>query len=250
MSEKDQDSALSETPGAGTPGVNAVEIKFTVRPDQELYAVRALNLEFSKAQQRQIYFVDSAQLELYDQGLIMRARTKGSGDDDSTVKVRPVEPGTITGDWQSLAGFKIEADIVGDKVIRSASLSALQKQGEIPDAADGKRPIDKLFSQDQERFARIHAVVTPEYPQLRLLGPVEVLRWKITDKRLPYEMTVEEWRLPDATDLLEISIKVAPEEEQEAVAAFQAYLRGLNLDLAGAQQTKTRMALEYFATQR
>jgi hypothetical protein len=238
-----------EETGGVTRGISAVEIKFTVRPDQELNAVRALDLDQDDAEQRRIYFIDSTALELYDQGLILRARAKDSDDDDTTVKVRPIEPDSIGKDWRSLPGFKVEADIVGDKVIRSASLSELQKQGEVPDAAQGKRPIGKLFSEDQERFARTHATATPDYAQLRLLGPVDVLRWKITDKKLPYEMTVEEWRLPNATDLLEISIKVAPEEEQKAVAAFQAYLRNLNLDLAGAQQTKTRIALEYFASQ-
>lgn len=244
MSKKDQMDTAS-----ATQGVSEVEIKFTVRPEQELYAVRQLDLDEDEADARRIFFIDSPALELYDQGLILRARSKEGDDDDSTVKIRPIEPDGIDADWHDLAGFKVQADIVGDKVIRSASLSALQKENEVPEAAEGKRPIARLFSEEQERFAHTHSKVTPDYSQLRLLGPVDVLRWKIADRRLPYELTVEEWRLPNGADLLEMSIKVAPQDEHAGLARFQAFIHDLKLDPAGAQETKTRVALQYFASQ-
>ena len=51
-----------------------------------------------------------------------------------------------------MKGFKLEADWVGDRVVCSASLTALQQRDEIDEVAKGKRAIGKLFSKDQERF--------------------------------------------------------------------------------------------------
>jgi hypothetical protein len=60
-------------------------------------------------------------------------------------------------------------------------------------------------------------------------------------------LTTDEWRLPDGEDLLEVSIKVEPDEAATARRAFESHLRELGLDPAGAQETKTRTALERLA---
>jgi len=75
-----------------------------------------------------------------------------------------------------------------------------------------------------------------------------VLRWKTRHKGFPWDLTSEEWRLPNGDDLLEISIKVEPEEAEKAQSAFDEHLRGLGVDPGGAQETKTRTALAYFAS--
>jgi hypothetical protein len=228
---------------------SAVEVKVTVRTDQEMYTVRVFGLDFDSAEAREIYFFDTPALELFDQGLILRARLIKGADDDSTVKIRPIEPATIPDKWRFLPGFKVEADFVGSKVVRSASLTAVQKPGEIRDAFEGKRPLAKLFSPDQEEFLAAHAPVNPDFASLQMLGPVHVLRWKIVHGNLPYELTAEEWRLPNKSDQLELSVKVAPEEEQQALETFRSFLQGLQIDPEGEQQAKTRVALQFFARQ-
>jgi hypothetical protein len=61
-------------------------------------------------------------------------------------------------------------------------------------------------------------------------------------------LTLEEWRLPNGEDLVEVSIKAEPKGARQARKDFDAHLRDLGLDPEGAQQTKTRTALEYFTT--
>jgi hypothetical protein len=239
-------TGASSTP-SNTQGISAVEIKMTVRTDQEMYAVRALDLDFDDAEVRELYFFDTPELALFEQGLILRARLIQDDDDDSTVKIRPVDPAVIPDKWRTVEGFKLEADLVGSNVVRSASLTTIQKPGEIRDAFEGHRPIAKLFSPDQEEFLAAHAPINPDFATLRVLGPVSVLRWELELPDLPYELTVEEWRLPNKTDLLELSIKVMPAEEQAAMDRFSSFLRGLELSTEGDQQAKTRRALEFFA---
>ena len=238
-------SKASDARGRAFAGMDTVEIKVTVRCDQELRAERAMELNEDSADVRVIYFYDTPRLDLFNAGVCLRARLVKGAADDSTVKFRPVDPAKIAPAWRKLKGFKLEADCVGDRVVCSASLTGLQKRDEIDQVAKGKRPIDKLFSSDQERFLReFHGPV--ELATLAVMGPIRVLRWKLKHKGFPHELTLEEWRLPNGDILVETSIKTAPEQGRQARKDFEAHLLTLGLDPKGAQETKTRTALKYF----
>jgi hypothetical protein len=230
-----------------TAATRAVEIKVTMRAEQEMKAVRLFDLERSSAEAREIYFFDTPQLACFKKGVVLRARLVKNGADDSTVKIRPVDPEKIASSWKKLDGFKLEADVVGAKVVRSASLTHPQKRGEIKDVAAGKRALEKLFSPDQERFLEANAPARVPFGALKVLGPISVLRWKLRREPLPSELTAEEWRLPDGTDLLEVSIKVDQKDALRARDEFVAFLTRSGLDHEGVQEAKTRIALEFFA---
>jgi hypothetical protein len=112
----------------------------------------------------------------------------------------------------------------------------------------GERSVRSLFSNDQEQFLGDHAPggAPVEWDLRRPLGPVNVHKWEFEPKDLGYEVTVEEWVRPDRSDLVEISIKVDPNEAVEANERFVDFLRSRGFDTEGEQQTKTRTALEYF----
>jgi hypothetical protein len=226
--------------------MQAVEIKVTVRPDQELRAERAMELNEDTAEIRVIYFYDTPRLDLFEAGVALRARLVKGDDDDSTVKFRPVDAAKVGEAWKRLEGFKLEADCVGSRVICSASLTALQGRDEIEAVAKGRRPIEKLFSKDQERFLAEFYGHPVDFKKLHVLGPVRALRWKLTQKGFPHELTLEEWRLPDGDELVEVSMKTAPAKASQARKEFEQHLRQLGLDPKGAQETKTRTALKHF----
>lgn len=121
-------------------GVAGVEIKVTIRGDQELKGIRALELDEDSAEVRLIYFYDTLSLDLFNAGLVLRARLVKGDNDDSTVKIRPVEPAKVPQNWSEMPGFKIEADSTGDRIVCSASLTTVQKRDEIDYVAKGKRP--------------------------------------------------------------------------------------------------------------
>src|SRR5215469_8057588 len=178
--------------------MDAVEIKVTIRPDQELRAERAMEVNEDTAEVRVLYSYDTPDLHLFNAGVALRARLVKGDADDSTVKFRPVEATRISRDWEQLEGFKLEADCVGDRVVCSASLSTVQQRGEIDDVAKGKRSIDQLLSKDQERFLSEFYNGPVDFRRLRVMGPIRVLRWKLRHKNFPRELTLEEWRLPTA----------------------------------------------------
>lgn len=229
--------------------MDAIEIKVTIRPDQELRAERAMGVSEDTADERHVYFYDTPDLSLFEAGIVLRARLVKGEADDSTVKVRPVDAASVSKEWRKMDGFKLEADWVGDHVVCSASLTAMQKRDEIGEAASGKRAIGKLFTGDQERFLSVFRKDPVRFGELRVLGPIRVLRWKPKHDTFPYELTLEEWRLPGGDDLVEVSIKTPPDKADRARKDFDAHLRNFGLDPEGAQETKTRTALEYFARQ-
>jgi hypothetical protein len=108
-----------------TTAINAVEIKVTIRADQELRAEREMEVDEDTADVRLIYFYDTPDLDLFNAGVVMRARLVKGDADDSTVKFRPVEAASVPGDWRGMKGFKLEADWVGDRMVSSASCDQL-----------------------------------------------------------------------------------------------------------------------------
>jgi hypothetical protein len=239
---RDQESFQDQT-----AATRAVEIKVTILAEQEMKAVRLFGLDRSNAESRQIYFFDTPRLACFRRYAVLRARMIKNAPDDSTVKIRPVDPDRIAPEWQRLEGFKLEADVAGAKVVRSASLTLPQKRGEIEDVATGERALKKLFSPDQARFLEVHALPRVPFDSLRVLGPVAVLRWKSRHEGLPGELTAEEWHLPDGTDLLELSIKVDRNDAFRSRNEFLAFLARVGFDHTGVQEAKTRIALEFFA---
>jgi len=232
---------------AAMAAMDAVEIKITIRADQELRAERAMEVDEDTADVRLVYFYDTLGLTLFKAGVVLRARLLKGDVDDSTVKFRPIEPASVRKDWRLMKGFKLEADWVGDHVVSSASLTTQQQRNEIEKVAKGKRSIDKLFSGDQERFLSEFYKGRIDFENLRVMGPIRVLRWKPRHETFAREVTLEEWRLPNGEELVEVSVKASPDEAHQAQKEFDKHLRGLGLDPKGAQGTKTHNALKYFA---
>ena len=228
----------------GTANTQGVELKVTVSEQKEQAAADAFGLDPSAGERRRIFFFDSIDLALFQKGLVLRAREVKGGKDDSTVKLRPVDPKKLDVKWHRLKGFKIEADGVGDKLTPSASLSVEQGDGEIKAVEKRLRAIDKLFSPEQEELLNLRVPVT--FKTLLVLGPVDALRWNVKHEALPFPIIAEQWTLPDKHDLLELSIKVPTAQASVASVAFDTFLRGLHLKPQGGQEAKTRVALEFF----
>lgn len=228
------------------PAISAVEIKITARIEDEDLAIRILEQSGEEPEVRTIYFFDTPGLDLFDAGLVLRARKVKGDEDDSTVKLRPVDPARIPIDWSKTDGFEVEMDRVGDKEVISAKLSAPQAQGEIDDAVAGNRPLRKLFSADQERLIAEFGPAEVGWNALTVMGPIDVRKWKVEFDDFAHEVVAERWKLPDGSDLVELSIKVEPGEASAAAGEFTAFLEGHGLDVSGDQQTKTRGALTFF----
>jgi len=227
-------------------GAGGVEIKATIPEKQVDAALKAYNLAPSE-NERYIYFFDTPQLELFEIGVIARARRIVGGQHDSTIKFRPVDPATVPTLWQKYRGFKIEADASEKGVVKSASLTMPVAKGLIKRVAAGSNPISDLFTEEQLLFLLSLASKKLDYSRVIVMGPIRVWRWKHSDPGLPWPITGELWQREDGTRIFEVSIKTPVAQAAAASAGFMAFLAEVGAERDDGQQAKTRWALEHWA---
>ena len=81
-----------------------------------------------------------------------------------------------------------------------------------------------------------------------MLGPIFVLKLKYVPAEFGRPLVGEMWLYPDGSRIIELSTKCRPDEAFDVAAETKAYLAGRGLDLSGEQHTKTKTALEFFAS--
>ena len=91
-------------------GADSVELKLTVVGAEQRSAVAALEMDPLEAQIRQVYFFDTPDLALNQQGVVVRARRVQKKGDDTVVKLRPVVPENLSPDVRTSPGFGVEVD--------------------------------------------------------------------------------------------------------------------------------------------
>ena len=112
----------------------------------------------------------------------------------------------------------------------------------------GRRPLRTLFTKDQRAFFTAHVSGGVALDELAVLGPIFVLKLRLTPDELPRRRLVAEmWLYPDGSHVLELSTRCKVGEGFQAAAELRAFLHGRGIDISGEQETKTRKALAYFA---
>jgi hypothetical protein len=228
-------------------GSTSIELKLSVPAAGHRAAVTRLKLDPVEAQPRQAFFFDTPNLDLFKAGVVVRARRIQGGRGDTVVKLRPVDPDKIDRDLRRSASFKIELDMMPGGYVCSASFKGLCTNKEVLDATAGEVPLSSLFSKGQRAFYEAHAPAGIAMDSLVTLGPVFLLKSKHQPKTYDRRVTTEMWLYPDGSRILEVSTKCLPEEAFQAAAEFKAYLVRCDIPISGAQEPKTRSALEFFS---
>jgi exopolyphosphatase/guanosine-5'-triphosphate,3'-diphosphate pyrophosphatase len=230
-------------------GVDSVELKLTVPASAQRATIRGLPIDPVEAQPRQVFFFDTPDLRLFKAGVVVRARRIQGGAGDTVVKLRPVVPDDLPEEIRNDPSFKTEVDVVPGGFVCSGSFKGKSTGQAIRNAVAGKSPLRKLFSKAQRAFYAEHAPEGLELDALVPLGPTFILKGTFTPKELKRRVTAEVWLYPDGSRILELSTKATPAEAFQVAAETRAYLSKAGVQLGGAQEPKTRAALEFYATQ-
>jgi hypothetical protein len=230
-------------------GADSVELKLTVPDEDQRSTVQALGMDPLDAHIRQVYFFDTPELDLYDAGVVTRARRTQGKPDDSVVKLRPVVPADLPDEVRSARSFGVEVDAMPGGFVCSASYKGELDGDPVKEAAAGERKLHKLFSKEQRAFYAEHAPEGVELDDLSILGPINLTKLKYSPEGIDYKLVAELWLYPDGSRILELSTKCKPYEAFQVAAETRAYLSERGVNLSGEQQTKTKTALEYFAGQ-
>jgi hypothetical protein len=227
-------------------GADTVELKLTVPDEHRRSTVMGLGMDPLNAYLRQVVFFDTPELALDRVGLVVRARRSQGRPNDSVVKLRPVEPDSLTGELRAAETFGVEVDAMPGGFVCSGSFKGQVKGDRVKEVMAGDRPISKLFSKGQRAFYEQHAPDGVELDDLTVLGPINLLKIKYVPEGYGRKLVAELWMYPDGSRILELSTKCEPGEAFQVAAETRAYLSGRGIDLSGEQQTKTRTALDYF----
>ena len=230
-------------------GSDSVELKVTVPDSSRRAAIASLPLDPVEAQPRQVFFFDTPDLALDQAGLVVRARRIQGGRGDTVVKLRPIDPADIPSETRRSAAFNIELDAMPGGYVCSGSMKGRSTGQEVADAVNGSVPMRGVFGKEQRVFFKAHAPAGIDIESLTPLGPIFVLKATFQPAELPRRFVAELWLYPDGSRILELSTKCLPSEAFQIAAETRAYLSGQGVPLGGAQQTKTRTALEFFRSE-
>jgi hypothetical protein len=228
--------------------VDSVELKLTVPEPAQLMTARALGLDPLRAQIRQVLFFDTPELALDNHGVVVRARRSQKKGDDTVVKLRPVEPSKLSPEVRQSPTFGVELDASPAGHVCSASLKGTPASGEVRKVMTGERKLRKLFSDEQQALFAEHAPDGIGLDDLSILGPILVLKLKDSPEEFGRRVVAELWLYPDGSRIFELSTKCEPSEAFQVAAEARAFLASRGVDLDTDQQTKTRTALEFFAS--
>lgn len=229
--------------------VDSVELKTSIPAVEHRATISGLPLDPVEAEPRQVFFFDTPELALNRAGLVVRARRVPGGRADTVVKLRPVLPSQLPDNIRHSGSFKLEVDIVPGGFVCSGSLKGKAKSEEVRAVAAGEMTLSAILSKEQRAFYRQHAPRGLELDSLRLLGPTFALKSAFWVKQLNRKMVAEMWLYPDGSRLLELSAKCLPAESPVVAAETRSYLASRGVTISSIQQTKTRMALEFYSAQ-
>jgi hypothetical protein len=228
-------------------GADSVELKLTIPEAAHQATAHALGMDPLQAELRQVFFYDTPDLTLEQAGVVVRTRRSQKKGDDTVVKLRPVVPAELPRSLRKRTGFGVEVDVSPKGFVCSASFKGEAAPGSVRASFLGDKPLRKLFTKEQRAFYTEHAPDGIALEDLSMLGPLLVLKLKFQPDGFDRRMVTELWLYPDGSHVLELSTKCAPKDAFDVAAQARALLVSKGVDLGGEQQTKTRMALEFYA---
>ena len=239
-------AALVELVGM-LPETDSVELKLTIPESEQLSVIRALRMDALDAQIRQVFFFDTPDLALDRHGVVVRARRIQRKGGDAIVKLRPVEPAELPTALRASQRFTVEVDAVPGGFVCSGTMKRAVDSADVLLVAAGERPLTSLLSKRQRALAAERAPDGLALDDLRVLGPILVLKLRFEPEELGRRLVAELWLYPDGSRVLELSTKCEPGEAFQVAAELRAYLAAQGVDTSGDQETKTKKALQFFA---
>ncbi|MDN5747631.1 MAG: CYTH domain-containing protein [Pseudonocardia sp.] len=235
--------------------LDRVEVKILV-PESD-HGVLASALRMREAPTRRVYFLDTPDLDLARQGLVVRVRTHSSGGGDSVVKLRRTRPGPLPRGMRWSRNVSVELDALPQRSWWTTAVACPLRPAVVRAAVRGREPLQTLISAEQRRFLR--AVTTTAHPlrELRVHGPIAVTRMI---GEIPGDvgrggagqggarkLVLESWAYPDGSRLYEVSTKCRPARAPRVAEAIRHLLAERGIHPTSEQQTKTGASLAHFA---
>jgi len=193
-----QPAAAATENGVRTGGAE-VQINLCSEPGQ---IISALQLVRKKARPREVWYFDTAGLDLFRRGILFRLRSMGRKH-ELTLKVENQECARVNPELLPAGLAKCEYDLRGAQSVGAMSISRILDERQARGLLEGQSVLADLLSPAQVRYLREGAAVWPLPPGLKRLGPARIE----TYHRKGQSFDVELWQLPSGRRYAEISQK-------------------------------------------
>jgi len=225
---------------------DSVELKMTVADSAIRSTADALGMDPLEGEIRQVVFFDTPELTLSKAGVVVRARRMQGGGGDTVIKLRPVNPETLSPEVRGSASVKVEVDTMPKGFVCSASMRGKTTADDVRAVILGTMKARDLFTKDQRAFYKANAPDGLKLSQLAVLGPINLMKLEFNPGGLKRKFVAELWMYPDGARILELSTKASPVNAFAVAAETRSYLKKKGLDLTADQQPKTNRALQHF----
>ena len=226
---------------------DSIELKLTVADSAIRSTADALGMDPLEAEIRQVVFFDTPDLALSKAGVVVRARRMQGGGGDTVIKLRPVNPATLSSEVRQSASVKVEVDAMPKGFVCSASMKGKTKADDVRAVILGKMKIRDLFTKEQRDFYYANAPDGLKLSALSVLGPINLMKLEFQPDGLKRNFVAELWMYPDGSRILELSTKASAEDAFHVAARTLAFLKKKGLDVTAEQQPKTNRALKHFS---
>ena len=215
---EDSRTPLRQLPAA--PLVRKNEIKLFVTAANAAQAMKALKLDEHRFTQQTVCFFDTGNRALEASHLILRARQKGDGPGQSTVKVRAADAAMGLSDIERSLQPEQDWTNENEPTLSRSLDDAPLASGLVPAVAAGNGEVATLFNETQRKLVT-ERMKNFRWDSLRRYGPAESRVWRQQWKLhgFPENVTVEFWHLAKdgrTQDMLEVSASAKAETEAQA----------------------------------
>jgi len=213
-----------------------VQINLCAEPGE---IVRRLELTAVSAKPVEVWYFDSAELDLWRLGLLVRVRIKANKS-ELTLKAKHQDCAHVDAALLPAAEGKCEYDLHGSSLEGAVSLNATLAGATVRGLLDGRTRVEEALSAAQIRFLRegVHAWPLPR--GLEPLGPARILAYHHPGR--PY--VVEVWRLPSGRKFVEISAKSAFDAALREQGELQHAMERAGVQMCADQSSQARAKLD------
>lgn len=220
--------------------VDSVELKALLLPPAGRAAEALTGRRAPTWSVRQVYLLDTEELDLVRGGVEIRLRRRSRGRFDLSVSVRR---SGITFDRALPRGVRVEIDVVPGAIWQDAEVRCDVESAAAAEVIAGMvKPRDSLSATQRAWACHGGAEVVDEglLGDLQVHGPLVVRRVKVAAADLGLSRTdLEHFRFPSGQELVELSTRCAPQEVGATATAFERLLDGRDVVVAPGYRTKT-----------
>jgi hypothetical protein len=220
--------------------VGSVELKALLLPPAGRAAEALTGRRAPTWSVRQVYLLDTPDLDLVRGGVEIRLRRRSRGRFDLAVSARC--GGTTCGRTPP-RGVRVEIDVVPGAIWQDLEVRCDVTSGAAAEVIAGMvKPADALSATQRAWACHSGADVVDEslLGDLQVHGPLVVRRVKVAaaDLGLP-RADLEHFRFPSGGELVELSTRCSPQEVAATATAFDRLLDGRDVVVAPGYRTKT-----------